>query len=487
MSDFYIYNTLGRQIQRFQPIEPGRVKMYTCGPTVYNYAHIGNLRTYISEDILLKALKAHGYEVDRVMNITDVGHLQSDADEGPDKMVEGAKRENKAVYEIAQYFEDAFFVDLDKLNIEKPQGRHRATDYIQEYIELIQGLEKKGYTYFAGGNVYFDISKFPDYTKLSGANLEDQITGARDTVGHDSHKKNPQDFVLWFTKSKFEKQAMKWESPWGTGYPGWHIECSAISLKTLGPRIDIHCGGVDHIAIHHTNEIAQTESFTGSPWVSYWWHSEFLIDETGKMSKSRGDFLTLKLLEEKSFDPLAYRYYCLGSHYRMQLAFSFENLKQAQSAYFKLRNRCLETARQSSPESSQEGISSSGKPVLKQDKISDAGRKILDDFHRHIGNDLNTANGITELYNLLKSDIPATEKHWIISKMDEVLSLSLLKPLPAPDISGDEAQKIEDMIEKRNLAKKDRDFETADKIRDELNKMGISLEDGPDGTSWTKI
>ena len=334
-----LYNTLSKKIEEFIPNEKGVVKMYTCGPTVYHFAHIGNLRTYIFEDILEKSLKYIGYRVDRVMNITDVGHLQSDGDTGEDKMLEGAKREKKTVHEIAEFYTKAFFEDIEKLNIRKPDVIKKASEQIEDYIEIISTLIEKDYAYLSNGNVYFDISKATDYYKLSGKKEEDLIVGVRDDVILDESKRNPFDFVLWFTKSKFENQEMVWDSPWGRGYPGWHIECSTIAKKTLGDRLDIHCGGVDNIFPHHTNEIAQSEAYLGHKWCNYWVHGEHLMDATGKMAKSKGDFLTISLLEEKGYDPLSYRFMCLQSHYRKQLQFSFESLDIATQSYNKLKSR----------------------------------------------------------------------------------------------------------------------------------------------------
>lgn len=467
-----LYNTLTRKIGEFVPIEENRVKMYTCGPTVYNYAHIGNLRTYIHEDILQKSLEYLGYDVKRVMNITDVGHLESDADDGEDKMLKGAIRENKTVWEIAQYYTDAFFEDCKKLNIKKPPIIGKATDYVDDYIEFIKGLEEKGFTYFENGNVYFDISKKEDYTKLSGMNLEDLKVASRDDVAEDVHKRNPQDFVLWFTKSKFENQAMKWDSPWGVGYPGWHIECSVISLKNLGSHIDIHCGGVDHIPVHHTNEIAQTESYTGQKWVNYWWHSEFLIEpDGGKMSKSNGEFLTVSLLEKKGFNPLVYRYYVLNSHYRKQLAFSFDSLKQAESAYNKLKNR-VKNIKDKKP----------------TDKLTDNVDKYKNSFADCIADDLNTANAITVLYDVLKADnLNDAEKLYLVGEFEKVLSLGLLAEDDVESCDEDEVKYIEDMIAKRTEAKKNKDFKLADEIRDELLKKGIQIKDTREGVTWSKI
>jgi len=484
-----IYNSLTRKIEEFVSIEKDKVKMYTCGPTVYNYAHIGNLRTYIQEDILQKTLEYLGYDVKRVMNITDVGHLESDADDGDDKMLKGALRENKTVWEVAQFYTDAFFEDCKKLNIKKPAIIAKATDYIDDYIKFIKGLEDKGFTYFENGNVYFDISKKEDYTKLSGMKLEDLQVALRDDVTEDVHKRNPQDFVLWFTKSKFENQAMKWDSPWGVGYPGWHIECSVISLKNLGNQMDIHCGGVDHIPVHHTNEIAQTESYTGEKWVNYWWHSEFLIENNGdKMSKSKGEFLTVSVLEKNGFNPLVYRYYVLNSHYRKQLGFSFDSLKQAESAYNKLKNR-VKTIKNGIP-ANENSLNNSSENV----------NKYKSSFINCISDDLNTANAITVLYNVLKADdLNEKEKLYLVEDFEKVLSLGLLidentnssgnnsSDVNNSSFSDEEIKAIEEMIQKRTDAKKNKDFKLADEIRDELLNRGIQIKDTREGVVWSKI
>lgn len=464
-----LYNSLSRSIEAFEPYQKDKVSMYTCGPTVYNYAHIGNLRTYIHEDILEKTLSFLGYDVDRVMNITDVGHLESDADDGEDKMLKGAERENKTVWEVAQYYTDAFFTDCDALNIQKPNTIAKATDYIEEYIHFIKGLESKGYTYFTNGNVYFDISKVADYTVLSRLNLEDLKVAHRDDVEIDLHKKNPQDFVLWFTKSKFDNQAMKWESPWGVGYPGWHIECSVIALENLGESLDIHCGGIDHIPVHHTNEIAQTESYTGKPWTKYWWHSEFLIDTSGKMSKSSGEFLTIDLLRRKGFDPLAYRYYVLNSHYRKQLVFNFESLEMAQSAYKKLVRRVNAL-----------GDKSAATPL-----VSDKAHALLEEFNKHLRDDLNTANAITVLYDVLKAELEVGEKIELIKRYDTVLSLGLFTSMKMED-SGEDVEWIDELLLKRAHAKQEKNWALADEIRDSLKVKGITIIDKPEGATWTR-
>ncbi len=471
-----LYNTLSRSIEDFKPIDENLVKIYTCGPTVYNYAHIGNLRTYIHEDVLEKTLRYIGYNVKRVMNITDVGHLESDADEGEDKMLKGAKRENKTVWEIAQHYTDAFFSDIEKLNVKKADVVAKATDYINDYIKFIQVLEEKGYTYIANGNVYFDVTKAKDYTKLSGMDLDQLRIASRDDVSVDVHKKSPQDFVLWFTKSKFENQAMKWDSPWGVGYPGWHIECSVISLKNLGEQMDIHCGGVDHIPVHHTNEIAQTESYTGKPWVKYWWHGEFLIDNDGKMSKSSGEFLTLSLLEKKGFNPLSYRYFVLNSHYRKQLAFSFDSLASAENAYFKLKNRV-------------KNIKDNADEDTANVKLSLAVEEYKEEFKCCLEDDLNTANAITILFEMLKAEnLNNNEKIKLVEDFDSVLSLDLLKEdTEEKNVHDEMAEYIEEMIQKRQEAKKNKNYQLADAIRDELLEKGIMLEDTRQGVNWKKI
>ena len=472
---FSVYNTLTRAKEEIIPVEKGRIKLYTCGPTVYNYAHIGNLRTYIFEDVLKKAMEYTGLEVRHVMNITDVGHLESDSDTGEDKMALGASREKKTVWEIARFYEEAFLKDCRLLNIAAPTIVCRATEHIEDMIKFIQILEHKGFTYIANGNVYFDITKVENYTKLSGMDLDQLKTASRDDVSVDIHKKNPQDFVLWFTKSKFENQAMKWESPWGVGYPGWHIECSVISLKNLGEQMDIHCGGVDHIPVHHTNEIAQTESYTGKPWVKYWWHSEFLIDQRGKMSKSGGEFLTLSLLEKKGFNPLSYRYFVLNSHYRKQLAFSFDSLSSAENAYNKLKSRVksIKESVDSFPDTSE---------------LSESAIKYKEEFKSCLEDDLNTANAITVLFNLLKTETMGSgEKLRLIEDFEQVLSLDLLKEEDRDEVHDEMSEYIEEMIQKRQEAKKNKNYQMADAIRAELLKKGIALEDTRQGVNWKRI
>ncbi|MCI8957488.1 MAG: cysteine--tRNA ligase [Eubacterium sp.] len=464
-----IYNTLTKTKEEFKPISKEQVGMYTCGPTVYHYAHIGNLRSYIMEDVLEKELRYEGYNVKRVMNITDVGHLSSDADTGEDKMLKGAKRENKTVMEIAKFYTDAFFSDCAKLNIKTPDVVEPATNCIDEFIEMITKLLEKDYAYIAGGNVYFDTSKLKEYYTLSSHNEDELMVGVRDDVDEDENKKNKTDFVLWFTKSKFDNQELKWDSPWGIGYPGWHIECSCISLKHLGENLDLHCGGIDNIFPHHTNEIAQSEAYLGHKWCNYWFHVHHLNDKSGKMSKSKGDFLTVSLLEEKGYDPIVYRMFCLQSHYRKPLEFSYEVLDSVAAGYKKLRNR-----------------------IAKLDKSGDVDMKLAAEYKQKfidvVGNDMNTASGITMIYDVLKADTDDATKLYIIKDFDYVLSLNLL----AGEMVGEQQTSVDsemeayilDMIEKRAMAKKERDFATADSIRDELAAKGIVLKDTREGTTY---
>ena len=464
-----IYNTLTRKIEDFIPINPPCVYMYTCGPTVYHFAHIGNLRTYIMEDILEKSLNYLGYKVKRCMNITDVGHLTSDSDSGEDKMLKGAKRENKSVLEIADFYTKAFFNDCEKLNIKKPEIISSATENITTYIEIIESLVKNNYAYISNGNVYFDVSRLNDYYVLTNHKEDELVVGAREGVEEDTFKKNQSDFVLWFTKSKFDDQELKWNSPWGYGYPGWHIECSGISLKFLGEYLDIHCGGVDNIFPHHTNEIAQTEAFLGHKWCNYWIHGEHLNDSSGKMSKSSGDFLTLTLLENKGYDPVIYRYMCLGSHYRKQLVFTYEALDNAKNAYYKLKNRIKEIKTRIKDNAEQGQVTNIEEYELKfKDSLSD---------------DLNTSYAITILYDVLKSDLKDSKKLMLVSSFDEVLSLNLMSD-DSETLSKDLQIYIKDMIDKRNVAKTNKNYEEADAIRDILYEKGIIIKDTKDKTEY---
>lgn len=462
-----IYNTLTKKKEVFKPISEEQVGMYTCGPTVYHYAHIGNLRTYIMEDVLEKELRYEGYNVKRVMNITDVGHLSSDADTGEDKMLKGAKREHKTVMEIAKFYTDAFFDDCNKLNIKRPDVVEPATNCIDDFIKVITKLLDDGYAYIAGGNVYFDTSKLDKYYTLSSHNEEELMVGVRDDVDEDENKKNKTDFVLWFTKSKFDNQELKWDSPWGVGYPGWHIECSCISMKNLGEYLDIHCGGIDNIFPHHTNEIAQSESYLGHKWCNYWFHVHHLNDKSGKMSKSKGDFLTVSLLESKGYDPIVYRMFCLQSHYRKPLEFSYEVMDSVAAGYKKLRNRIAK-------------LNKDGEVNM------EAAKEYKQKFIDVVGNDLNTASGITLIYDVLKEDFNDATKFYIIKDFDYVLSLNLTDGEVGANISVDSDLEayVNEMIEKRAAAKKERDFATADGIRDELATKGIILKDTREGTTY---
>ena len=471
MHEIRFFNTRTKSVQIFKPIEEGKVRLYTCGPTVYHYAHIGNLRCYIMEDLLERTLRYAGYDVKRVMNITDVGHLTSDSDTGDDKMVEGAKREHKTVMEIAKFYTDAFFDDCRKLNIKRPDVVEPATNCIPEFINMIEVLLDKGYAYIAGENVYFDTSRLKEYYVLSNQNERDLMVGVRDDVSEDPNKRNKADFVLWFTKSKFESQELKWESPWGLGYPGWHIECSCISMKHLGDKLDIHCGGVDNIFPHHTNEIAQSESFTGEKWCNYWFHVNHLNDKNGKMSKSKGGILTVSVLEEKGYDPLVYRMFCLQSHYRKPLEFSYENLDNVKAAYEKLRKQTSKIV----AESTGKGFD--------ENKLNEYREQFLDS----LGNDLNSSSAITLLYDVLKSDLDNETKAAVIKDFDTVLNLDLDKPLIEKEASVDEETEkyILSKIEERANAKKEKDFAKADAIREELAARGIEIKDTREGTVWS--
>ena len=470
----YLYNSLSHKKELFTPNSPDEVKMYTCGPTVYHYAHIGNLRTYIMEDVLEKSLRYLGYNVKRVMNITDVGHLASDADTGEDKMLKGAKRENKSVMEIAKFYTDAFFADCDKLNIKRPDVVQPATGCIDEYIKIVSGLLDKGFAYVAGGNVYFDTSKLDKYYVFNDHDQEDLAVGVREGVEEDPNKRNKNDFVLWFTKSKFEDQALKWDSPWGVGYPGWHIECSGISMKYLGEHLDIHAGGIDNAFPHHTNEIAQSESYLGHKWCNYWFHVHHLNTDTGKMSKSKGEFLTVSLLESKGYDPMAYRLFCLQSHYRRNLVFSWENLDNAALAYQKLIAKIA---------------------TLKDggDVDGSALEKLKERFAGALNGDLNTSLAVTAVYDVLKAKCSDATKLAALKDFDRVLSLNLLSA--AEKVRAQEAEEaaasadpeIDALVAARTAAKKEKNFAEADRIRDELKDRANEIIDTPQGAKWRRV
>ncbi|MDD6605632.1 MAG: cysteine--tRNA ligase [Oscillospiraceae bacterium] len=481
----YLYNSATHKKDEFKTHTPGHVEMYTCGPTVYHFAHIGNLRSYIMEDVLEKYLRYAGYDVNRVMNITDVGHLTSDADEGEDKMLKGARREHKSVMEIAQFYTDAFFEDCRKLNIKRPDVVQPATGLIDDFIKIVKKLEDTGYAYFAGGNVYFDTSKLSHYYVFNDHDEEDLAVGVREGVEEDTNKRNKNDFVLWFTKSKFEDQALKWDSPWGVGYPGWHIECSGISLKYNGEYLDLHCGGVDNAFPHHTNEIAQSESYLGHPWCPQWFHVAHLNTNDGKMSKSKGEFLTVSLLEEKGYDPLAYRWFCLQSHYRKALVFTWENLDNAVAAYNKLIARIAALK----PEGEVE------QAVFDEYKAK---------FIQTMGNDLNTSMGVTAIFDVLKAKTNDATKLALIGDFDQVLSLSLLEKAAKVreeqakaktaqaaggeyTVTGEGDPAIDALVMQRYEAKKAKNFAEADRIRDELKAQGIEIIDTKGGANWKRM
>ena len=462
-----LFNTRGREIQDIIPLEKNMVTLYACGPTVYKYAHIGNLRTYISVDILKRVLKLAGYEVKHVMNITDVGHLSDDGDDGEDKMLKGAREQGMSVWDIAEFYTKAFFKDTEGLNIIEPDITCKATEHIEDMIHLIQRIEANGYTYQSGGNLYFDISKFTDYGKLALLDMSELKAGSRITI--DENKKNPHDFVLWFTQSKFSHQSMLWDSPWGKGYPGWHIECSAMSMKYLGDQFDIHCGGIDLIPVHHTNEIAQSEAATGKEWVKYWMHGEFLITTKGKMSKSTGDFFTLEGLMEQGYDPLDYRYFCLLGHYRSQLQFSTDALDSAKNARKNLHLRIAQLKEEVDPGEEK------GDPLDVEHYNS---------FIAHAMDDLNMPQCLSDLWNLVKdTSLRPGLKLKTIGKMDKVLGLDLEKA----EIDTKIDDEIKVLIEKREQARKDKDYGLADTIRDQLKQKGVLIEDTSGGVRWRKI
>jgi cysteinyl-tRNA synthetase len=462
---FRVFNTLTRTLEPFRPITPGQVGIYTCGPTVYNYAHIGNLRTYILEDCVRRGFAAAGYDVRHVMNITDVGHLESDADQGDDKMSLAAKREHRSPWEIARFYEAAFFDDCRKLGIETPTTVCRATEHNDDMIGFIRCIEQRGFVYQEDGNVYFAIDKFPEYATLARLDLENLRAGARIDV--DSRKGNPLDFVLWFSKSKFPNQIMQWDSPWGRGFPGWHIECSAMATKYLGERIDIHMGGIDHIPVHHTNELAQSEACLGHKWVNYWMHCDFLVLKDAKMSKSAGTFLRLASIEERNFDPMHYRYFCMGAHYRSSLTFTWDALDAARTAFDNLKNRVIGWKIQSRVGKAKQGDAS---------KIE--GYRTA--FWNHIQDDFNVPGGLGVVWEMAKdADLPPASQYDLIRDFDRVLGLGV-EQFQRPTLNAED----HDLVKQREAARHRRDWTTSDTIRNELLSRGIQLMDTPEGTEW---
>ena len=458
-----VFNTLTKKVEELVPYTEGVINMYTCGPTVYHYQHLGNMRTYITEDVFEKAFKYLGYKVNRVMNITDVGHLKSDGDEGEDKMVIAMEREHKTSHEIAKFYTDDFKENCALVNVKWPDTVIPASGEIDMYIKMITKLLDDGYAYESNGNIYFDTAKFPNYYELSGRNADDLIVASRDDVEEDTYKKNPADFVLWFTNSKFGNQELQWDSPFGRGFPGWHIECSGISIKYLGEHLDVHFGAEDAVFPHHTNEIAQSESYLGHKWCNYFVHLSWLLTNNIKMSKSLGHILTIKTLKEEGYNPLAFRYFILNSYYHKQVNFTYEILEQNQTAYLKLLNKISSIK--------EEGIKNNDKYLEYDSK-----------FKEYLENELNTSNAITLLYELLKDNsVNNTTKLELIKSWDTVLGLDLIK---TNSIDPELEKYILSKIEERKEAKINKDFQLADSIREELLSKGIEIKDTREGTTY---
>lgn len=453
----YLYDTYSRSMREFQPIKPGEVGLYTCGPTVYDYAHIGNLRTYVFEDLLRRVLEFNGYRVNHVMNITDVGHLVSDADTGEDKMEKGSMRTGKTAWEIAEYYTEAFRQDLTRLNIIEPTIWCRATDHIAEQISFIQCIEAKGFTYLTSDGVYFDTARLPDYGIMARLDIEGLQAGARIEMGE---KRNPTDFALWKFSPPGQKRQMEWDSPWGKGFPGWHIECSAMSAKYLGNFFDIHCGGEDHIPVHHTNEIAQTEACYGTRLANFWMHGYFLQLDSAKMSKSSGEFLRLQLLIDKGYDPLAYRFFCLSANYRAKLNFNFESLDGSARALDRLRTAVFEL----------------GEP-------GSVDEDFMERFTSSINDDLNMPRAIALVWDVLRSDLPAHVKKATLLEFDRVLGLNLAHWKPKEEEIPAE---MANLLEARKQARTEKRWKDADMIRDQIAAAGYEVLDTPQGPKLKK-
>jgi len=455
---------MSRTVEEFQALKPPQVGIYCCGPTVYDFQHIGNFKTFMFEDLLVRTLRYIGYQVKHVMNITDVGHLVGDGDSGEDKMIVAMRREGKTAYQIAEFYTDKFFVDWDKLGLKRPDVVCRATQHIEAMIKLAERLEKNGLTYFSAGNLYFDVSKFQSYGKLAKLDLEKLKAGARIEV--DPNKKNPQDFVLWFTKSKFENQEMQWDSPWGRGYPGWHIECSAMSMQYLGEEFDIHCGGIDHVPVHHTNEIAQSEGATQKPWVKIWMHGEFMKINDEKMSKSTGKFIVLDDLIKDGFEPMAYRFLCLGSHYRSQLNFTVDVMQNAASSLNRLKSQVIALK----AEGSKSGLVS---------------EKFKKEFISGICDDLNFPKALSVVWAVLgDKELKPAEKLSTLFDLDQVLGLGMESWKESSEAIPAEIQAI---MQKRESARNSRDWALSDSLRDEAKKLGFLIEDSAGGQKAKKI
>lgn len=468
-----IYNTLSRKKEEFRPIYGNEARIYSCGPTVYDYAHIGNLRTYIFMDMLRRVLRYNGFRPVHVMNITDVGHLVSDADEGEDKMQKSSREKKMSPWEIAAYFSDKFFQDIAQVNVEKPEIIPCATAHIQEMIDFVRGLIDKGYGYEISDGIYFDISKFKDYGKLSGIDLDRQLAGAR--VELNEEKRHPADFALWKKASK--EHIMQWPSPWGTGYPGWHIECSAMSRKYLGDIFDIHTGGVDHIPVHHENEIAQSEALLGKPSVRYWMHGEFLLVDGGKMSKSLGNVYTMDDLKSRGFDPMAFRYFCLNAHYRSKLNFTWDGLGAAQKSLERFRDGAWEL--KNAPDSLD---------ALDSTDLADMTGSFRNEFNDAVNDDINIPKALGVAWNVIRSGMKSKRMYGLLVEFDSILGLGIEGYDPEdrkrnkPDTGDLESDpEIAQMVGLRQKARKDKDYKLADEIRLKLGQMGVSLEDTPQG------
>lgn len=460
-----LYNTLTKKVEEFKPLNPDLVTIYACGPTVYSYAHIGNFRTYVMTDLLVRTLKYLGYKTKFVMNITDVGHLVSDSDTGEDKLEKEAKKERKTAWEVAKYYTDIFLADSEKLNLLEPDERPKPTEHVAEQIEMVQSLIDKGYAYKISDGIYFDTSKSVNYGQLTGQKSEELKVGAR--VEMNPEKRNPNDFALWKFSPKNQKRDMEWDAPFGKGFPGWHIECSAMSRKYLGDQIDIHTGGMDLVPIHHTNEIAQSEAVTGkSPFVRYWVHGQFVQVGEEKMAKSKQNFYTLSDIETKGFEPLALRYLYLTAQYRSFLNFTWEALDSAQRSLRQLRE-LVQSAK------------SSGRNVLSQEKMEKA-ESFKNKFREALENDLNLPQALSVIWELLKSNVPSPDKYDLVMDFDEVLGLNLSM------IEEEIPDAIKYLVKKREALRKEKRFEEADSVRKQIEEKGYVLEDTPEGTSVKK-
>ena len=459
-----LYNTLSRKKEEFISLNDKKVTMYSCGPTVYSYAHIGNMRTYIFMDLLRRVLKYDGFKIKGVMNITDVGHLQSDADEGEDKMEKAAKKEKKTPWEIADYYTTVFFDDLQKLNIGKPEIIAKATEHIDDMIKYVEKLIELGYAYETSDGIYYDISKFKNYGQLSRLNLDEQIAGARVEVNPE--KRNPYDFAVW--KKAPKEHIMQWPSPWGMGYPGWHIECSAMSIKYLGQHFDIHTGGVDHIPVHHENEIAQNEAITGKKSVNYWCHGEFMLVNNGKMSKSLGNVYTVSDLEKMGYEPLVYRYFCLNAHYRNKLNFTFEGMDGAKTSY----NRLLAQV-----------YAHKNSNVATDKEVIDG---YLKEFRDAIDDDLNLPLALGVLWKAVKEP-KSKDIYNLAIEMDKVFGLRLDEYKPAPQTLQDVPEEVLKLVELRKEAKANKDWANADKYRNEITSLGYQIKDTKEGVEIIKM